>query len=58
MKTEEEVRKILQEKISDFDKIIEKLDSLDDDVVPEMYEVADQLEGAIDVLKEILEIKE
>ena len=57
MKTEQEVRKLLEEKISDLDKLVAKLDSNDEDVTVEMYQVADELEGAIAAIKEVLEIK-
>ena len=58
MKTEQEVKKLLEEKISDLDKIIAKLEDDSVDVNVEMFDVAEQLEGEIDVLKEVLEIKE
>jgi hypothetical protein len=58
MLTEQRVKELLQEKISDLDKLVAKLDSDDDEgVTVEMYQVADELEGAISAIKEVLEIK-
>jgi len=55
MMTEEEIRKMLEEKIADLDKVISKIDS--EEATDEMYDTANEIAYVIDVIREILGIK-
>jgi hypothetical protein len=57
MLSEIAVRKLLDEKVSDLDKIVAQIEDDNIEITAEIFDVAEQLEDEIRVLQEVLEIK-